>query len=533
MKKLLTFVCSTVALFCIGTSHAMPSQAEIDNVQPLVNELMGPLVKDFKAKKKLAVEVGDGAVELVAESNSDAAKFVLLKGAVFYYTRAKAYDKTADAIESIMELVPDIPPKALYEITSKAAASATVKNASRLVALNKSAQKRAAVATRLASVKTQLRKTPADLKLIRQHAELLAAMGKWETALAEFAKLGGEIGRRATADAEAMGEGTELADFWWNYTPMAPEAKDAIRSHSVSLYQKALDHGELDGLKRTLAERRIAEVAESNPQAVASKIEYKFNYRLNDKGEAFLCCPKREVPCVSPKPEGPLVIPEEIDGHKVVGLDDAAFMGCDKMTRIMLPKHLREHGWYWGCEYPGGAFHFCRSLSRIDVAKDNPNFTSVDGVWYTKDKKTLLAYPKTRSEIKLVRECQHILGGAFDSCCFVSAKVPEGIDGMHYWVFINCSDLETIDFPKSFTNWIGAYCFGNCPKLRTVRFHGDAPTAYVRRNSGRNNCMSWAPDGLVIEVKKGTKGWNGKGSTDLPERWPLDGSDSRPIRYIQ
>lgn len=520
-------------LLCASQSSAMPTQAELDKVQPLVNELMGPLVRDYKAKKKLPVEVGDGAVSLVAEADSVAAKFVLLKGAVFYYTRAKEYDKAADAIESIMELVPDIPSKTLYEITSKAAAGATVKTAPRLVALNKSAQKRTAVAAHLSSVKKQLRTTPADLKLIRQHAELLAAMENWEAALAEFSKLGGEIGKMASADADAKGNGTELADFWWSYTPKAPEAKEAIREHAASLYQKAIDHGELDGLKLTLAERRIAEISESNPQAVASKIEYKFNYRLNDKGEAFLCCPKRDVPCVSPKPEGPLVIPAEIDGHKVVGLDDAAFTGCDKMTRIMLPKHLREHGWYWGCEYPGGSFHFCRSLSRIDVAKDNPNFTSVDGVWYTKDKKTLLAYPKTRSEIKLVRECHHILGGAFDSCCFVSAKVPEGIDGMHYWVFINCSDLETIDFPKSFTNWIGAYCFGGCPKLRTVRFHGDAPTAYVRRNSSRNNCMSWAPDGLVIEVKKGTKGWNGKGSTDLPERWPLDGSDSRPIRYIQ
>lgn len=114
MKKMLTFVLSTAVLFCTRMSYAMPSQAEIDNVQPLVSELMRPLVKDFKAKKKLAAEVGDGAVELVAEANSDAAKFVLLKGAVYYYTRAKAYDKAADAIESIMELVPDIPPKALY-----------------------------------------------------------------------------------------------------------------------------------------------------------------------------------------------------------------------------------------------------------------------------------------------------------------------------------------------------------------------------------------------------------------------------------
>lgn len=203
MNRLSAFVCMAAMLLCAEMSAAMPTQAELDKVQPLVNELMGPLVRDYKAKKKLAVEVGDGAVELVAETDSDAAKFVLLKGAVFYYTRAKAYDKATDAIESIMELAPDIPPKTLYEITSKAAANVTAKTAPRLVALNKSAQKRAAVAACLASVKKQLRKTPADLKLIRQHAELLAAMGNWEAALAEFVKLGGEIGRMAATDADA------------------------------------------------------------------------------------------------------------------------------------------------------------------------------------------------------------------------------------------------------------------------------------------------------------------------------------------
>lgn len=55
----------------------MPTQAELDKVQPLVNELMGPLVRDYKAKKKLPVEVGDGAVRLVAEADASAASEVV------------------------------------------------------------------------------------------------------------------------------------------------------------------------------------------------------------------------------------------------------------------------------------------------------------------------------------------------------------------------------------------------------------------------------------------------------------------------
>lgn len=259
MRDLGALVAFAFALFCGGTTVAMPSQAELSEAQPLVNELMSPLVKDYKAKKKTAAEVGDRAMAFVDEANTQAAKFVLLKGAVHYYALAKEYDKTADAIESIMKLVPDLPPKTLYEITSKAASSTTAKTAPRLFDLNKSAKDRMTVATRLKAIEKDLRSTPADLKLVRMHAELTAAAGSWDEALVEFAKLGGAIGQMAKAESEATGKSAELADFWWNYKPTAAEAKDAIRAHAVSLYRSAIDNGELDGLKKSVAEKRIAE----------------------------------------------------------------------------------------------------------------------------------------------------------------------------------------------------------------------------------------------------------------------------------
>lgn len=259
MRELSALVAFVFVLFCAGTTVAMPSQKELSEVQPLVSELMRPLVKDYKAKKKTAAEVGDRAMEFVAEANTQAAKFVLLKGAVHYYALAKEYDKAADAIESIMKLVPDLPPKALYEITSKAVSSVTAKTAPRLFDLNKSAKDRMAVATRLKAVEKDLKSTPADLKLVRMHAELTAAAGDWDEALVEFAKLGGAIGQMAKAESEATGTSAELADFWWNFKPTTAEAKDAIREHAVSLYRKAIDKDELDGLKKSVAEKRIAE----------------------------------------------------------------------------------------------------------------------------------------------------------------------------------------------------------------------------------------------------------------------------------
>lgn len=123
------------------SSAAMPTQKELAKVQPVVNKLMGQALKDYKAKKMTAAEVGDAAMAFVDEASSEAVKFALMKGAVFYYTRAKDFERTTQTIEAIIELVPDITPKSLYEITSKAAANATKKTAPRLVEINNAAKK--------------------------------------------------------------------------------------------------------------------------------------------------------------------------------------------------------------------------------------------------------------------------------------------------------------------------------------------------------------------------------------------------------
>ena len=248
-----------IGLLCAEMAFGMPTDKELSQARSLVNELMNPLVKDFNARKKTAVAVGDAALGLVADSETKAAKLVLLRGCVYYYVLGKAYDKAASAIESIMELVPDMPPNALYEITSKAAARLTDKSAPRLIALNNLAKKRMNIAIMMKDVERNIRAKPSDVKLKRIHAELTAAMGNWEGALAEFIRIGGEAGKMAVADRDGSISSAELADFWWNYKPEAVEAGEAMRQRAAMHYRKALDAGELQGLKKHLAEKRIAE----------------------------------------------------------------------------------------------------------------------------------------------------------------------------------------------------------------------------------------------------------------------------------
>ncbi|MBQ4440196.1 MAG: leucine-rich repeat protein, partial [Kiritimatiellae bacterium] len=456
--------------------------------------------------------------------------------------RDKSYDKAADAIDAIVAKFPDIPPEELLEITSSAARNASAKSAARLIAIHRATARKAANAKKLRTLRVQLKKTPADKDLIRRYAELTAADGDWGNALKVFARLGGVVGKMAQDELDNSAESSaSLAAFWWNYKPIENTVAAAIRRHAAAHYQAALDAAELSGLEITLAERRIAEAQPEGEAQIASGAsatpqndlaarttsaptqQYKFEYKLDDKGDAILTG-------ITPRPEGVVVCPESIDGHVIKDIADGLF--SDKVTRIVLPAKLERISFnYFGWPRPGAIFSGCTSLASIEIAASNPAFASKNGVLYSKDMKRLIAYPKTRSEIKLDPKTVDVAGGAFQYCSFKAAKLPDTIEACGFSAFGACPNLEVIEFPRGFKH-CGVFTVEGCPNLRRCVFHGDAPGAYVRRTSRRENVFFRSTQDIIVEVEKGSKGWAGPGSTTLPARWPLDGSDSRPIRYI-
>ena len=253
------------------------------------------------------------------------------------------------------------------------------------------------------------------------------------------------------------------------------------------------------------------------------KIEYKFNYKLDKNDNAVLC----GSPCVSPQPTGSLTIPHSIDGHKVVGIDEHALDGCDKITRIELPSGLEWLPKYgrWPCH--GKLFVPCRALLQIEISNENPRFTSVDGVLYTKNKKSLVAYPKARNDFSIVPGVESIGYNACEGCQFEYVRLPGSITYVGPWSFEGCARLKVVECLKPDR---GRY-FGICPfrksaNLRRVIFHGDAPGC-------RGAFFSGTSGEIVVEVEKDSKGWKTKDSTELPERWPPTGRDSRRICHIK
>ena len=251
MKRLLLTIGATLAL----AAAAMPTRDEQRKAAPIVAELMNPLVADFRAKKKTAAEVGDVAMTYAKEANTEAAKFLLLKGAIWYFAQAKEDAKAVAAIAALTEQVKDIPPEVMRnDILKPAIDHVSEQNVPGLFAQFRSASAQMEIAKLASSIK----RNRADEPTRRRYAELLAVTGDWKGALDVFAKLDDA---KDMAKAESAGKTLAPAgNFWWSYTPTEPTAADAIKAHAVALYRKAIASGELTGLKKVVAEKRIASV---------------------------------------------------------------------------------------------------------------------------------------------------------------------------------------------------------------------------------------------------------------------------------
>ena len=183
---------------------------------------------------------------------------------------------------------------------------------------------------------------------------------------------------------------------------------------------------------------------------------------------------------------GKVVVPETIEGYKVKWIDNYAFSNCKNITEITIPDSVTEIGNY-AFDYctslskvqlpnsltkiGGSVFAYCKSLKEITISSDNKNFSSVDGVLFSKDMSTLVAYPagNKRSTYIVPDSVTEIGNSAFYRCTSLSkVKLSNGLTKIGNIAFRDCENLTEITIPDSVTE-IGNYAFDYCTSLSKVQ----------------------------------------------------------------
>lgn len=160
-----------------------------------------------------------------------------------------------------------------------------------------------------------------------------------------------------------------------------------------------------------------------------------------------------------------VVIPSEIEGLPVTAISVGAFY-LSTITSIEVPDSVTSIGEmaFLGCtslksvklstgvaKIDKNAFGSCSALQEIQVAKDNPNFSSLNGVLYSKKQDTLVIYPAAKTDAAYI--------------------IPSGVTSVAMYAFSENPYLETLTIPNSLIK-VGDSAFYNCKNLRAVSYNG-------------------------------------------------------------
>lgn len=160
-----------------------------------------------------------------------------------------------------------------------------------------------------------------------------------------------------------------------------------------------------------------------------------------------------------------VVIPSEIEGLPVTAISVGAFY-LSAITSIEIPNTVTSIGEmaFLGCtslksvklstgvaKIDKNAFGSCSALQEIQVAKDNPNFSSLNGVLYSKKQDTLVIYPAAKTDAAYI--------------------IPSGVTSVAMYAFSENPYLKTLTIPNSLIK-VGDSAFYNCKNLRAVSYNG-------------------------------------------------------------
>jgi hypothetical protein len=137
--------------------------------------------------------------------------------------------------------------------------------------------------------------------------------------------------------------------------------------------------------------------------------------------------------------------------NSVTSIGHAAF-ALTQLTSVTIPASVTSIGTL--------VFKSCSKLTVITVDALNPNFSSVDGVLFSKDKKTLVVYPGGKSSSYTIPNSVTFIGdAAFAFTPLTSVTIPNSVTSIGNDAF-GSTQLTSITLPDSVTS-IGYEAFGS------------------------------------------------------------------------
>jgi hypothetical protein len=145
----------------------------------------------------------------------------------------------------------------------------------------------------------------------------------------------------------------------------------------------------------------------------------------------------------------------------VTSISREAFGGCSGLASIAIPAGVSRID----------IMAFARSprLAAISVSSENQQYKDIDGVLFSKDGKTLHAYPAGGKTAYTIPDSVTAIDvGAFDGCSgLTSVTIPAGVAAIGAGAFLNCTGLTVVVIPKGIAT-INQSVFSGCTSLKSV-----------------------------------------------------------------
>ncbi|MGN0224587.1 MAG: leucine-rich repeat domain-containing protein [Prevotella sp.] len=196
-------------------------------------------------------------------------------------------------------------------------------------------------------------------------------------------------------------------------------------------------------------------------------------------------------------------IPESVDC-----IGRYALSGCPKLKELYIPKNVKD--------IHGGLLAGDKLIKEITVSEENQHFVSIDGVVYTRDLKTLVAYPcgSGRKVYKVLEGTEELGMGAFMESDIEEIILPESLTSIGDSCFYFCEKLRQLIMPDSVTK-LGFRSLAYCWCLEHLHLSTSLETIESQTFNGCVSLKRLDVPGSVKTIDASAIAWNEEGFEEI------------------